>query len=169
LPESIKQLNNPKQGFHIMGHANDASEVISKARLNLAPLNFGAGIKGKLLSGMLVGTPSVTTQIGAEGICENLPWNGIVASDSQSFANSAVQLYQNEEKWSNARHNGISIINHFYKRAALHQKLQHQIKLVFQDLERHRANNFIGAMLLYHSLASTKYMSKWIAAKNNNP
>jgi hypothetical protein len=116
---------------------------------------------------MLVGTPSVTTQIGAEGICENLPWNGVVASDSQSFANSAVQLYQNEEKWSNARQNGISIINHFYNRAALHQKLQHKIKLVFQDLERHRANNFIGAMLLHHSLASTKYMSKWIAEKNS--
>src|SRR5690606_20228749 len=49
MPESIKQMHAPKEGFHIIGHANDSGEVISNARLTLAPLSFGAGIKGKLL------------------------------------------------------------------------------------------------------------------------
>ncbi|MEG3659644.1 glycosyltransferase family 4 protein [Arenibacter palladensis] len=169
MPESIKQLNSPKQGFYIMGHAHDADEVISKARLNLAPLNFGAGIKGKLLSGMLNGTPSITTKIGAEGICENLPWNGIIADNVETFAKAAVFLYQNKEEWSNARENGIAIINSIYNKAVLQQRLKDRIELLAKNPELHRAGNFIGNMLLHHTMASTKFMSKWIEEKNNHP
>ena len=169
LPESIKQLNSPKQGFHIMGHANDANEVKSQARLNLAPLKFGAGIKGKLLSGMLNGTPSITTEIGAEGICENLPWNGMIANDMETFAKAAIFLYQNEDKWSIARQHGTDIINSFYNKAVLQIKLRDKIELLTKNLEEHRASNFIGTMLLHHSLASTKFMSKWISEKNSKP
>ncbi|MCK0191105.1 glycosyltransferase family 4 protein [Arenibacter sp. F20364] len=169
MPESIKQLNKPKEGFHIMGHADNASEVISKARLNLAPLNFGAGIKGKLLRGMLVGTPSITTEIGAEGISENLPWNGVIANDPRSFAKAAVRLYQNEEKWSVARQNGTHIINSFYDKAVLQKKLRDKIERLSRNIKGHRADNFIGAMLLHHTLAGTKFMSKWIAEKNSKP
>ena len=169
MPESIKQLNSPKQGFYIMGHSNDANKVISQARLNLAPLNYGAGIKGKLLSGMLNGTPSITTEIGAEGICENLQWNGIIANDVEAFAKAAILLYQNEDKWTVARHNGTAIINGFYNKVDLQKKLKDNIELLTKNLEEHRARNFIGAMLLHHSLASTKFMSKWIAEKNSKP
>ena len=44
----------------------------------LAPLQFGAGLKGKLLDAMLYGIPSVTTSIGAEAMHDDLPWNGSV-------------------------------------------------------------------------------------------
>ena len=169
MPESMKQLNNPKQGFHLMGHAIDANEVISQARLNLAPINFGAGIKGKLLIGMLNGTPSITTEIGAEGICENSPWNGIIANDPENFAKAAILLYQDKEKWSLARKNGMAIINNNYNKAVLQQKLLERIEQLKKDLNSHRKHNFIGSMLLHHSLASTKFMSKWIEEKNTRP
>lgn len=169
MPESIEQMHNPKEGFYIMGHADSASEVISKARLNLAPINFGAGIKGKLLNGMLCGTPSITTDIGAEGICANLPWNGIIANDAETFANAAVLLYQNEDEWSIARENGIAIINDFFDKVVLKQNLLDKIGLINKDLKGHRSHNFIGGMLMHHTLASTKFMSKWIEEKNSRP
>ncbi|MCM4171067.1 glycosyltransferase [Arenibacter sp. TNZ] len=168
MPDSIKQLNKPKEGFYIMGHANKAGEVISKARLNLAPLNFGAGIKGKLLSGMLNGTPSITTEIGAEGICPDLPWNGIIANDPGHFAQAAIKLYENREQWSQAQQNGIAIINSYYNKAVFQQKLSNKIELINKDLAVHRSHNFVGAMLLHHTLASTKFMSKWIEEKNGS-
>ncbi|MCM4163161.1 MULTISPECIES: glycosyltransferase family 4 protein [unclassified Arenibacter] len=167
MPESIKQLNCPTQGFCIMGHTQDAAEVISQARLNLAPLNFGAGIKGKLLNGMLNGTPSITTEIGAEGICENLPWNGIIANGTEAFAKAAVFLYQTEDKWYLARQNGTAIINSFYNKVVLQKQLRDRIELLAKNLKEHRSGNFMGAMLLHHTMASTKFMSKWISEKNN--
>lgn len=168
MPESVKQLNNPKQGFHIMGHAHDADEVLSRSRLILVPLNFGAGIKGKLLNGMLNGTPSITTEIGAEGICENLPWSGIITNDSEAFAKAAIFLYQNVNEWSNARQHGIDIINSIYNKAVLHKELRARVVALIKNLKAHRSGNFMGAMLLHHTMAGTKFMSKWIEEKNSN-
>jgi glycosyltransferase involved in cell wall biosynthesis len=61
-PSQVLQLNNVK--VLIRGRAADANEVVQQARVVLAPLRFGAGIKGKLVEAMLCGTPSVTTSIG---------------------------------------------------------------------------------------------------------
>ena len=66
--QKVQQLHNPKERFFIHGRAESAEEVIRSARVLLAPIRFGAGIKGKLLEGMEYGTPSVTTSIGAEAM-----------------------------------------------------------------------------------------------------
>ena len=166
MPENIKQMNCPEQGFYIMGHTHDAAKVISQARINLAPLHFGAGIKGKLLNGMLNGTPSITTEIGAEGICKNLPWNGIIANAAEAFAKAAVLLYQTEDKWYLARQNGTAIINSFYNKAVLQKVLGERIGLLTTNLKELRSNNFLGAMLLHHTIDCTKFLSKWISEKN---
>ncbi|RTE51971.1 glycosyltransferase [Arenibacter aquaticus] len=166
LPQEIQQMHKPKEGFYVMGHAANAQEVITRARLSLAPLNFGAGIKGKLLDSMLFGTPSITTHIGAEGICLDMPWNGCIANAPKDFAHAAVELYLDREKWLISQKNGMDIINSCYDKAVLQQRLSQKIEQVGTTLNQHRSGNFIGAMLLHHSMASTKYMSKWITAKN---
>ncbi|MGB5498254.1 MAG: glycosyltransferase, partial [Maribacter sp.] len=76
LPEHIKQMHNPKAGFHVEGWTESVAAVIGQSRVNLAPLRFGAGIKGKLIDAMQCGTPSITTAIGAEGMHGVLPWSG---------------------------------------------------------------------------------------------
>jgi len=166
LPQSITQMHKPKEGFHILGKAKDAIETIGSARINLAPLPFGAGIKGKLVDGMLAGTPSVTTAIGVEGMHKKLPWNGSIANDAQTFANESVMLYQNEKKWKKAQQNGVEIINSLYDKELLSQKLKEKINTIEKAIETHRNKNFIGAMLHHHTMNSTKYLSRWIEAKN---
>lgn len=166
LPEGINQMHEPRAGFYIMGHAKSSKDVISKARINLAPLNFGAGIKGKLLEGMRYGTPSITTDIGAEGISTGLPWNGRIANDSPSFAKAAVALYQNRVEWQQAQRNGATIIDTFYNKDLLQIRFLQKIGKVRSALKEHRTKNFVGSMLLHHTLTSTKYMSKWIEEKN---
>ena len=76
--QSVLQLHQPKERFFSLGRADDAQEVVAKARVMLAPLRFGAGMKGKLLEAMQCGTPSVTTAIGAESMYGDLPWNGFI-------------------------------------------------------------------------------------------
>ena len=70
---------------------------MSRYRVNLAPLRYGAGLKGKFSMASKLGTPHmVMTPIAAEGISTNLGWSHAVAED---FANAALQLYREPEVW----------------------------------------------------------------------
>ena len=166
LPEQIVQMHHLKEGFMVKGWAEDIHEVLQKARVNLAPLRFGAGIKGKLIDAMGNGTPSVTTSIGAEGMHGEYPWGGEIRETAENFAEAAVSLYQDRDRWAQAQHNGIAIFNTLYEKERLTALLRSRLEDIAQDLARHRQQNFTGAMLLHHTLQSTKYMAKWIEWKN---
>ena len=164
--QKVVQLNNVKQGFLIKGRANDAQEVVKQARVVLAPLRFGAGIKGKLLEAMQCGTPSVTTTIGSESMHGDLSWNGFVEDNPEVFADKAVQLYQDENLWLQAQKNGITIIKQRYLKTLFKVDFAKQIDFLVSNVKQHRLNNFMGELLQHHTLRSTKYMSKWIEEKN---
>ena len=164
--QKVLQLHKPSEGFYIMGRANDAQEVVSNARVVLAPLRFGAGIKGKLLEAMQCGTPSVTTTIGAESMCGNLSWNGFIADDLQIFAKNAVELYQDKNIWQKAQENGFRIIEKRYLKSSFSNDLIYHVLEIQTHLKQHRLDNFMGTLLHHHSMTSTKYMSRWIEEKN---
>ncbi len=164
--QKVFQLHNDKDGFLIKGRAESAKEVISKARVVLAPLRFGAGIKGKLLEAMQYGSPSVTTSIGAESMHADLDWNGSILDDPQQFADASVGLYQDEIFWKQSQQNGFTIIKQRYLKELFEEEFKTRLNLLLLNLEQHRRNNFLGQMLLHHTLQSTKYMSRWIEEKN---
>ncbi len=167
-PPKATALHNPKKGFFIKGWADSAYEVMENSRICLAPIRFGAGIKGKLLDAMIMQTPSVTSSIGAEGMhkYQEEPWAGMIADTVDDFVEAAVRLYTDEEAWHKAQKNGTKLLNNRYDSKILGQKLIEKIIEVEKNLEQHRLNNFTGAMLKHHSMMSTKYMSQWIAEKN---
>ena len=166
--QKVFQLHQPKEGFHIMGRADNAQEVVSKARVVLAPLRFGAGIKGKLLEAMQCGTPSVTTSIGAESMCGDFPWNGFITDSPSEFAAKAISLYNDKTIWNSAQKNGIQIIEKRYLKSNFISEFKENILSLQNNLKQHRLNNFIGALLQHQTLQNTKYMSKWIEAKNKS-
>lgn len=164
--QKVLQLHKPSENFYIMGRTQNAADVVKKAKVVLAPIRFGAGAKGKLLEAMQCGTPSITSTIGAESMHGDLPWNGIITDDADAIAQAAVELYQNKEMWKQSQHNGVAIVNQRYARLLFEQDLIDRILELQSNLQVHRQNNFIGAMLQHHALASTKFMSKWIESKN---
>ena len=166
-PPKATALNNPRTGFLIKGWAEDALSVIEKSRLCLAPLRFGAGIKGKLIDAMIMQTPSITTPVGSEGMHQQESWPGAVTSDMNEFVEAAVNLYSNEKEWLNAQKNITTLLKLRYDSKPLSSQLIKKIKSVEKDLTQHRLNNFTGSMLKHHSMMSTKYMSQWIAEKNS--
>ena len=166
LNPQIQQLHNKKEGFIIKGFAENAHEVVGNARVVLAPLRFGAGIKGKLTEAMICGTPSVTTTIGAEGMCGNFPWNGFIEDDFSGFAFLSAEIYRNKVTWVNAQKTGVKIINHRYDKEKLSAPFIYQMTEIQENLEQHRTHNFLGSLLQHQTLKATKYMSKWIEAKN---
>lgn len=164
--QKVLQLHQPEQRFHIMGRAASAEAVVKNARIVLAPLRFGAGAKGKLIEAMQCGTPSVTTTIGAESMQGTLEWNGSIADGAGEIAQAAIQLYQDETLWRKAQQNGIKIVNERYSTPLFAPDFINHLLAVQERLHDHRLHNFFGALLQHHTLASTKYMSKWIEAKN---
>lgn len=168
LPEKAKQLHNEKEGFIIKGRTENSSDVFKNYKVLLAPLPYGAGIKGKLLESMLFGTPNVTTKIGAEGMQNNLNWNGFIEDNPIEFAEKAVSLYTNKDIWNKSQINGLNIINTTFNKKIFEKDFAKQIEHLILNIESHRTQNFMGQVLNHHTLKSTMYMSKWIEEKNSN-
>ena len=164
--QQIKELHNKEEGFLIKGWAEEVSVVMQKAKVCLVPIRFGAGLKGKLLDAMVQGLPSVTSTIGAEGMNGNLSYSGIIADNPKQFVEAATQLYTDEKKWKQAQNKGFQIIEKRFNKALFSEDFKTQISSLLKDLNSHRNNNFIGQILQHQTLQSTKYMSKWIEAKN---
>lgn len=162
----VFQLDNSKERFYIKGRAESAQQVIESAKVLLAPIRFGAGIKGKLLEAMVYGTPSVTTSVGAESMHDQLSWNGFIEDNNESFIEKAVLLYNDESVWESSKNRGFSLIQNRFAKADFFERLHAEIQFLLSHLETHRLHNFIGSMLQHHTLQSTHYMAKWIEEKN---
>jgi len=165
-PPKAAALHNPKEGFLIKGRAADVNQAMLSARVCLAPLRFGAGIKTKLADAMLNGTPSVTTGVGAEGMSAGLPWSGLIADSADSFTEQAVNLYQDKQQWQQCQQHGFDIVRNVFNEKANGEALMQRIRQIRENLAGHRQNNFTGSMLRHHHHRSTEFMSRWIEAKN---
>ena len=164
-PPKATALHNPKQGFMVKGWADDAHEVMRQARINLAPLRFGAGLKGKLVDALACGTPSISTSVGAEGMADTGHWPTPVADTEQAFAAEAVALYTDEARWLHCQQQGFELHNRHFDFERHANALTTRLTQLQATLEQHRLNNFTGAMLRHHTLKSTQYMAQWIEAK----
>jgi len=162
----VSQLQNVAEHFLVHGRADTSTEVMSKHRLLLAPIKFGAGLKGKFIDAMQTGTPSITTNIGAEAMNDNLLWGGAICDDLTEFVSAAASLYADREKWLQSQQNGLRILNDKYDKGLFIPGFMEKIQYLKGNLSQHRRKNFMGQILQHHSLNSNKYMSLWISEKN---
>jgi glycosyltransferase involved in cell wall biosynthesis len=166
-PKKATQLHNEKQGFFVKGWCENAFDELSQARVLLAPLRFGAGLKGKLLDAAQCGLPAVTTSIGAEGLYESGGHTtALVSDDFEIFAQHAINLYNNEDVWSGLQNNAHEFLEKGFAWSIFSTHLIKRITDIENNLDTHRLNNFTGSMLRHHSMKSTQYMAQWIEAKN---
>ncbi len=163
--QQIKDFHKPNAGFFVHGFVENQHEVLRNAKVLLAPLSFGAGLKGKFLDGMLNGCPSVTTSIGIEGYADEENWCGEVSNEWNDFTDKAIALYRNESSWNQSQRNGFELLQQFDK-TEHESEFTSKLNSIFTDLDNHRNHNFMGSLLLHHRLKSTKYLSKWIEEKN---
>ena len=195
-PKKATQLHNPKTGFYVDGWAENAHDVIANAKLLIAPLRFGAGIKGKILEAMRCGTPTLTTWVGAEGIAESIAeemspitplaassslksteatensatqpaWGGAICDTPEDFAKHAARFYNSEESWSSASKLGLALY-HAFENDKESETLAERVAIIASDVNAHRKTLFLQGLLWHQTLNASKYMSQWIEAKNQN-
>lgn len=166
--QKVNQLHQPKDHFFIKGFAADTNVMLQQARVCLAPLVFGAGLKGKLVDAMKNGTPCAMSSIAAEGMFGDFKPNGCITDQPATFAKSASELYSSKELWRESQQAGFLAYNKRFDKKYFHKKVLGQIDLIQSTLQSHRFRNFIGLMLQHHTMQSTKFMSRWIQEKNNH-
>lgn len=160
-----RELNQPKTGFLFKGRAEDALRTLSRYRINLAPLRFGAGLKGKVFDGFQTGTPNILTPIAAEGIFEGAAW---AHESPTAFAEAAVKYYCDSEAWKQRQLAEQAVCLERFAPQDWRPRLLKMIDAARKNLKVDRQGNFIGQMLRHHHHRSVEYFSRWIEAKNTN-
>ncbi|HLT65019.1 MAG TPA: glycosyltransferase family 4 protein [Flavobacterium sp.] len=163
--QKVWNLHQPKDGFYVIGAVDDVNEVLQKHRVLIAPIPFGAGIKGKFVDGCKNKIPNVTTQVGAEAMFDEY-WNGAIANQPEDFCNYAVKLYEDENFWNESVLNGEKLYAKYYQNSIYLDNFWQVVDAIKANVESHRNKHFLGEILFYEQLQATKYFSLWISEKN---
>jgi glycosyltransferase involved in cell wall biosynthesis len=113
LPREVALLGR-QPGVVIRGHVEDLREIFERCRLSVAPLRYGAGIKGKIGTSLCYGVPCVATPVAAEGMGLSDRREVLIAADEKAFASAVVEAYQDEALWNHLSASGLEFMrNHF--------------------------------------------------------
>jgi glycosyltransferase involved in cell wall biosynthesis len=166
------RLTDKAQGFFVHGHLDDITKL-KNYRVSLAPLRFGAGIKGKISdSWHHGGTPCVTTLIGHEGMSdvsndfEN--WGGLVATSddlANEFATKAIELYTNEQTWKTKQTNAFRLLNKLFDRDQNRASFVDNLRQLYENISTKRIQDIVGNIMWQSNVRATEYMSKFIELK----
>ena len=147
------------------GWVDDLNSLSSCHRVNLAPLRFGAGLKGKVLQSLGTGLPTVSSTIAAEGLFIDDLTQLRPAKNESEFIAKSVSLYTNAAHWKTAQINGIQHVEQNFSKAQVFTDFKPRISSIKHQLKRHRQAHFMGQILQYQSLNASKYMGRWLTLK----
>jgi len=121
-PESVIALGElPGVRFH--GHVPDIAPYLDGCRIALAPLRYGAGVKGKVNLSMAHGQPVVATPCAAEGMSLRDGHDVLIAEQPQAIADAIIRLYQDQALWNTLSRNGLDNVRQHYSFAAAGEAL----------------------------------------------
>lgn len=162
------KMDDPARGFRMKGFAPDVHDTLRSYRLTIAPLRFGAGIKGKIADSWFAGTPCVSTGIGSEGMTRGTSqWGGVVADTPEQLATSMHELYHDQQRWTDAQSASVDLCNTLYNRDANAESFLARLDDALRLKVANRARNWTGAILWSERYRATEYMSRYIRAKND--
>jgi len=117
-----------KDGVQLLGHVPTIDDIFHKVTLSIAPLRFGAGVKGKITMSMQYGVPVVTTSIGAEGIPGEHGKDFFVADDPKAFAEAMQTLFRDPLLWKEMSQRSQQIIMKNFSEYAARRELMRMMQ-----------------------------------------
>lgn len=113
FPEDLKEQYH-SDNFQILGYQESVDDWFENSKIFVAPLRYGAGVKGKIGQALEFGLPVVTTTIGAEGMGLEDKITTSISSDSpKDFAEKILELYSNENLWQTLHSNSALPLSKF--------------------------------------------------------
>src|ERR1039457_3553775 len=107
-PEQVQALQNDH--VTVTGYVESTTPYLHDSYISVAPLRFGAGMKGKIGEAMAHGLPLVTTSVGAQGMGLKHGDNILIADSEQDFAEAILHLLKDNELYGTIRNNGLRYI-----------------------------------------------------------
>ena len=126
MPDSFKQYE--AEDVILEGFVESLDDVFESARLMVAPLLSGAGIKGKVLEGMSAGVPQVLSPVAAEATGLTHGVSAMIVEEPEAWVEAIVELYENEERWQLVSDNALALARSNYS-------FEHGIKGMAKALE----------------------------------
>jgi len=124
----------------VAGLQRDVRPFFDGVKLSIAPLRFGAGVKGKINQSMAFGVPVVATSLAIEGMELHDRENILVADEPEDFGWALIELYESEELWSQLSENGIRKTRELYSTETARKKLE----FLFSDEHLRGSEQFPG-------------------------
>ncbi len=122
MPDEVRALAARDVVMH--GQVPDLAPIMSRMRLSVAPLRFGAGLKGKVADSLGHGLPCVTTPIGVEGSGLAHETHVLVAEDARALADAIVRLHADDALWERLSIAGLAFVEEAYSLASHRRRLE---------------------------------------------
>ena len=126
MPSYFTDYKEPR--VSCLGRVEDVGEFLSVVRMTVAPLNYGAGIKGKVVDSLAAGVPCICTPIAAEGFDFTKPLDQLVALGADLIAQKIVELYHNKADFMTLRAAGIDYISNRFSESLVDLSFQQLLK-----------------------------------------
>jgi GT2 family glycosyltransferase/glycosyltransferase involved in cell wall biosynthesis len=126
VPDSIRALADERVLVH--GFIEDIAPYMDGCRISVAPLRYGAGVKGKVNMAMSYGLPVVATSAAVEGMHVRDGEDVLVADDAPAFAAQVLRLYRDEALWNRLSANGLANVERHFSFAAAREALRQVLR-----------------------------------------
>jgi GT2 family glycosyltransferase len=125
-PSAIRALAS--DSVIVTGHVKDLAALLDRARVLVAPLRYGAGLKGKITHSMANGLPVVTTSVGAEGMLVEDRTHLLIADSDAAFAECVVELYEDAQLWTRLSQAGAAHVETHFGYEAVTKKIDAAVR-----------------------------------------
>jgi glycosyltransferase involved in cell wall biosynthesis len=139
MPQEILQLAG--EHIEVRGYIEDLSDFFEELRIMVAPLRYGAGIKGKIVSGLCHGVPQVVSRVAAEGMGLSHGQEVLIAADDQQYADLIMQLYNDSALWAQMSEQAIAKAHAAYSSAAVAGRVSELLTQLLADRPRSEGVN----------------------------
>ncbi len=132
-PPEVTALRGPN--VIAPGWVADLDPVYAEARVVVAPLRYGAGVKGKIGEALSHGVPIVTTSVGVEGMSMTDGRDALIGESPSELAAAIVRVYKDEELWVSLRQNGLALVDELFGEGATRERVMSLLAAVAQSAE----------------------------------
>ncbi|HYH86203.1 MAG TPA: glycosyltransferase family 4 protein, partial [Pyrinomonadaceae bacterium] len=124
-----------RAGVRTLGYVPDIDPLLARSRVFVAPLRFGAGMKGKIGEALAHGIPVVTTTIGAEGMSLRDGREALIADSPEDFAAAVVRAYQGAELWQRLSDEGYAHVARNFSPEVVSRIINDSVRGLFEQAE----------------------------------